>query len=229
MANNRVILQSGSVAGAILGIYDIFGSNAGSETVTVFEGTTANFQGDFARGGDIIRLTDTATDFTARIVGSNVELFSATAGLTALVPIGVAGTTIAFETGANQYTDSRTLVFDGTNVVLGGQVITSTAVAVNPIAPPQSGQSALLAEPAHDDARALAAPAASEAPTASDIPAASDASEVIAFAAFAAPATATFGGFDGAAMLFSATDASPQFYAKLGIEGGMSNFLANFA
>jgi hypothetical protein len=156
MANNRVILQAGSFAGAILGTYDIFGSNAGSETVTVFDNTIANFQGDFARGGDIIRLNDTATDFTIRINGSNVEIFSASAGITALVPIGIAGTAIGFQTGTNTFTDTRTLIFDGTNVVLGGQVVTGTAAAVNPVAPPAGPEIYSLTL---DDAVALPPPA----------------------------------------------------------------------
>jgi len=214
MANNRVIVQAGSVAGAILGTYDIFGTNNGAETVTVFDNTIANFQGDFARGGDVIRLTDTATDFTVRISGSNVEIFSASASITALIPIGTVGTTISFQTGPNQFADSRTLIFDGTNVVLGGQVVTGAVAALNPIAPAQSGQSALLAEPANDDATALPAPAEAA---------------VIAFAALAAPVPDAVSGFDGSAIHFSATDLPPQFYSKLGLEAGMTSFVVNFA
>lgn len=130
MANNRIVVQQGQTAGAIIGTYDIFGTNTGSETVTIFDGTTANFQGDFARGGDVIRIADVAGDFTVSLSGSNVVLTSASDGITVRVPIGTVGTRIVFENSAGQLTDERVLVFNGTNVLLGDQVVTSTASAV---------------------------------------------------------------------------------------------------
>jgi hypothetical protein len=211
MANNRVILQAGSFAGAILGTYDIFGSNAGSETVTVFDNTIANFQGDFARGGDIIRLNDTATDFTVRISGSNVEIFSASAGITALVPVGIAGTTIGFQTGTNTFTDTRTLIFDGTNVVLGGQVITGTAAAINPVAPPAGPEiSGLISL---DDAVALPPPAGPEIANLKEI-------EI--------PQAAAFAVSEPAVVHFSAPEPVTIDY-KAAFELGMTSAVIHFA
>jgi Ca2+-binding RTX toxin-like protein len=130
MANNRIVVQQGSSAGAILGTYDIFGTNTGAETVTVFDGTTANFQGDFGRGGDIIRLADVAGDFTVSLSGSNAVLTSLSDGITVRIPIGSVGTTIVFQDLNGNFTDSRTLVFNGTNVVLGGQTVSVVPTAV---------------------------------------------------------------------------------------------------
>lgn len=135
MANNRLIVQQGQTAGAIGGTYDVFGTNLGAETLTVFDGTTVNFQGDFSRGGDTIRLTDVATDFTVVIAGSNAILTSVSDGITIVVPIpnvGTLGTTIIFENGAGDIVDSRVLVFNGTNVVLGTQTLTTSSQAVAP-------------------------------------------------------------------------------------------------
>ncbi|MBY8824497.1 beta strand repeat-containing protein [Sphingomonas colocasiae] len=132
MANNRLVVQSGGTAGAILGTVDVFGTNLGAETVTVYDNTIANFQGDFARGGDTIRLTDVASDFTVQISGSNAVLTSASDGITVVIPIGTVGVTIVFENSAGNLVDSRTLVYNGTNVVLGSQVVTNAPVAVAP-------------------------------------------------------------------------------------------------
>lgn len=217
MANNRLVIVSGGKVGVIFGVYDVFGTNNGSETVRLFNGGTAFLQGDFGRGGDIIEMGDIASDYTVRLEGSNVIFTSASDGITAYVPMttgNTIGTTISFEDANGNYVDSRALRFNGTNIVLGDQVVTGTATAVNPIAPAQSGQSALLAEPAHDDETVLSAPGDTE---------------VIAFAALAAPAPEAVGGFDGSAIHFSATDLPPQFYSKLGFEAGMTSFVVNFA
>jgi Ca2+-binding RTX toxin-like protein len=133
MANNRIVVQSGGTAGAILGSYDIFGTNTGAETVTVFDNTTVNFQGDFSRGGDTIKLTDTATDFTVRIVGSNAVLTSVSDGITVVIPIpnvGTAGINVVFENASGNLVDSRVLVFNGTNVLLGAQTVTTSPTQV---------------------------------------------------------------------------------------------------
>ncbi|MEJ6010516.1 hypothetical protein [Novosphingobium aquae] len=132
-----MIVSPGGSGGAILGSYDVFGTNAGAETLTVYDNTVAVFQGDFARGGDTIRLTDAAGDFTVRIAGSNAELISLSDGIVVTVPIGAAGVSINFQTASNVYADARTLKFDGTNVVLGTQVLTTTATALDAYAPPQ--------------------------------------------------------------------------------------------
>ncbi|MBY8824496.1 hypothetical protein [Sphingomonas colocasiae] len=212
MANNRLIVQSGLTAGAIGGTYDIFGKNAGAETVLVFDQTIAYFQGDFARGGDTIKLSDVATDFTIRIAGSNAELTSASDSIVAVIPIGVVGATIQFETAPGVYGDSRTLVFDGTNVVLGTQVITGTAAAVAPAAPP--APAAFAAGPAIESAASDEQAAAKAALAALDVP--------------AAPAIPSADDAHAAAAAASAQiDAS--FFAHSAAGGGLANFIVNFA
>ena len=147
MANNRIIVAPDGTAGAILGIYDVFGTNTGSETVTVYDNTIANFQGDFARGGDVIRLTDFAEDFTIRLAGSNAELVSLSDSITVSIPIGIAGVTVQFETAPNVFSDARTLVFNGTDVVLDGQIVTGEASALNPYSPPPAAASSEAESP----------------------------------------------------------------------------------
>lgn len=206
MANNRLIVQFGQTAGAIGGTYDIFGSNTGTETVVVYENTIANFQGDFARGGDTIRLRDVATDFTIRLAGSNAQLISTSDGIVATIPVGITGATIQFETAPNVFGDSRTLIFNGTNVTLGGQILTTTATAVDPAAPP-AGPAISGHESALDAALIPTAPAALDAPT---------------FAAFG-------GGAHGSLAELQVAHIESAFFARASMESGMTNFVVNFA
>lgn len=123
MANNRLIVQSNNSASVIDGPYDIFGSNSGSENVTVYDNTKAYFQGDFQRGGDRIRLTGKADEFEARVVGSNVIIYSELNGITASVPIGAVGCDIVFENIDGEMIDSRKLIFKNGSVNIGDQII----------------------------------------------------------------------------------------------------------
>ena len=130
MLNNRIIIAPGGSVGAILGVYDIFGTSTGSETVTVFDETTVTLQPDFNRGGDTVRLRDVASDFQILRAGSNVVLTSVSDAVSVTVPVGIAGLKVVFENSAGQLNDERTLLFNGTNVVLGNQVIGFTASQV---------------------------------------------------------------------------------------------------
>ena len=130
MLNNRIIITPGGSVGAILGVYDIFGTSTGSETVTVFDETTVTLQPDFNRGGDTLRLRDVASDFQILRAGSNVVLTSVSDAVSVTVPVGIAGLKVVFENSAGQLNDERTLLFNGTNVVLGNQVIGFTASQV---------------------------------------------------------------------------------------------------
>jgi Ca2+-binding RTX toxin-like protein len=132
MANNRLIVTAGGRASVIDGTYDIFGTNLQSETITVYEDTTAFFQGDFARGGDTIRLRDIATDFRVSLSGSNVILTSISDGISVRVPVGIVGIKLVFENAAGQFADERQLRFNGTNVVLGNQTVTANAMSLGP-------------------------------------------------------------------------------------------------
>lgn len=131
MLNSRIAITPAGSVSAILGSYDIFGTATGAETVTVFEETTVVLQSDFNRGGDILRLRDVATDFRIVRQGSSVILTSASDAISATVPVGVAGIKVVFENSAGQLTDERILLFNGTNIVLGAQVVGFTESQVS--------------------------------------------------------------------------------------------------
>lgn len=189
MANNRLIIQPNSQSSVIQGAYDVFGTNDGAEMLTVYENTLAYLQGDFARGGDTLRLRDVAGDFTIRLAGSNAELVSTSDGIVASIPIGTVGLTIQFEATANgAFTDSRVLRFDGTNVVLGTQVLTGAEQTVNPLAAPAPAA-------ANGPALPSFAAIAEAAPKAAAV---SDAGEMNHFASFRGVA-----GIEGASVHFA--------------------------
>lgn len=133
MANNRLIVQASGTAGVIYGAYDIFGTNAASETITVHDGTEAYFQGDFQRGGDNIKIKGMAGDFTAKIAGSNIALVSASDNMTVVIPIGTYGCEVIFEDRNGDLADFRTLRFTNGSVYLGSQIITSSISDVDPL------------------------------------------------------------------------------------------------
>jgi len=135
-ANNRLIVLPGKTAGLIDGAYDVFGSNAGSERVTIYEGTTANFQGDFARGGDTIVFKGPAGDFSAQILGSSVVVKSLVEGMQAIIPVGTVAVTLRFENAQGVAVDNRALLYDGTKVVIGTQTITGVSDDLTDYVPP---------------------------------------------------------------------------------------------
>ncbi len=138
MPNDQIIVPFGDSAYAFDGIYDIFGTDTGTETVTVMDNTIAYFQSDFSYGGDTIRLLGNATDFTIQLSGSNAILTSAVDGITVNIPVGTAGLSVVFQDSTGSLTDARNLVIDGTDVVLDGQILTSTATAVDPAPAPSA-------------------------------------------------------------------------------------------
>lgn len=103
--------------GAVVrGRTDLFGTN-GLETVVLLGGDV-QFDGSFNRGGDTIVFPDAAATFEANTTGSQVRV--ANSGLEARIPFGMVGMSLVF-TGA-----THSLVYDGTNVLIGAQVITTT-------------------------------------------------------------------------------------------------------
>lgn len=131
MVNNRLIVAPGGNAGVILGTFDVFGSNSGSETLTIFDDTIVNLQGDFARGGDTVRLRDVAGDFVVSLSGSNAVLTSASDAITVRIPVSSLGIRVVFENSSGQLVDERLLLFNGNNVILGNQVVTATPTQVS--------------------------------------------------------------------------------------------------
>jgi hypothetical protein len=118
----RLFLSAGAGAAAG-GRVDIFGT-ASAEPVSLLSGDIT-FDPSFNKGGDTISFDQPATDFLASRVGSSVLLDSATTD--ARIPVGAAGTTLAFAEG-----DERTLIFDfGVgSVLIGEQAIDTTPSAL---------------------------------------------------------------------------------------------------
>lgn len=143
----RTILGNGQSITIGEGTNDIFGTAAGAERVTIRDDTIVTFGANFNAGGDTIRLSGDAADFTIRLSGSFAVLTSTSDGIVANIPIGSVGLTVVFQNGSDAYTDDRSLRFDGTNVVLDGQIVTSTATA---IAPPAAAFAAFPDESALD-------------------------------------------------------------------------------
>jgi len=135
-ANNRMIIQAGQSAGLIIGAYDVFGTNAGRESLTIHANTTAILQGDFTRGGDTISLTGPAGDFTGQISGSSLILRNTVEGIEARIPIGTVGITLQFEDGSGHLVDTRVMKFNGTAVVIGDQVFSGSVSDLSDYVPP---------------------------------------------------------------------------------------------
>ena len=73
----------------------------------------------YYKGGDTINIAGASTNFDGNLSGSNFILTSP-AGANIAIPVGTTGATISFADG------SYTLQFNGTNVLLGAQIITET-------------------------------------------------------------------------------------------------------
>ena len=115
-----VLLQSGDII-SLGGNADIFGTS-GTQTVTILDGSTMIFRSGFNAGSrDTVRLSGLSSNFMLSLGGSSAVLASAADGISITIPVGANGTSIAFDNG-----DTRVLVFNGTNVVLGAQVATGT-------------------------------------------------------------------------------------------------------
>jgi hypothetical protein len=104
---------------------DVFGTAAGAETVTVAANGKASFDPSFNRGGDTINILGNAGLYVIHTDLSNAFLTGDNGGDIA-IPVGTVGITIAFNDA------SRTLRYDGTNVVLGSQIVDFAGVFVTP-------------------------------------------------------------------------------------------------
>lgn len=127
----RLLVASGQSVAVGGGAFDIFGTNRGSETVIAFDNASISLSGDFSRGGDVVRLTGRAGNFTAQLSGSSLVLTSAVDAITARIPIGPAGIKVQFEGSSPESFDERILRFDGRNVTLGDAIVSSAAVSLN--------------------------------------------------------------------------------------------------
>lgn len=112
-ATARLILSENGAA-TIGGNVSVIGTSTGKENVTALGGTIS-FDPSFNVGGDTITLTGKITGYTAKASGSSMLLTSGSNSYS--VPIGTAGTTIAFDDAF------RTLLYSAGNFKLGNQVI----------------------------------------------------------------------------------------------------------
>ena len=127
--------------GGIGGTGEVFGTT-GFDHITVLEqGGDMTFDPSFARGGDVIELPGDADEWTVSLSGSNAVFVNSSLEVT--VPIGSAGTFIAFDDGV------QILALDVAAGVarIGGMAITATAAPVSGTATAQP-----LPDEAVDDA-----------------------------------------------------------------------------
>jgi len=119
----RLIMPDG-YAGAVGGWGDVFGSN-GYQDITILRGSgKVTLDGSFSRGGDIVRISGTAADFTILLAGSSAIVAG---GATEIgIPVGIVGTALVFDDGV------RTLVFDSVaqQVKIGSQNVTGVAASI---------------------------------------------------------------------------------------------------
>ncbi len=118
----RLLMQDGGVNAVAGGNVDLFGTN-GLETIVVIGGDV-RFDASFNRGGDAIVFPAIAETFEASTSGSQARI--AQFGLIAWVPFGMVGASLAFTD------ETRTLRYDGTNVLIGSQIITTSAAPLSP-------------------------------------------------------------------------------------------------
>jgi len=134
---SRLVAPSG-FAGTWGGEGTIFGTRPGFQDITILDRPgSVTFDGSFSGGGDVIRLSGNAADYTGMVSGSLAILSDGDTEIG--IPIGVDGTALVFEDGL------RTLIFTDGAVRIGGQSIGSGLTALT--APPESGAAPSGANP----------------------------------------------------------------------------------
>ncbi len=120
------LAENGSVSVDTDSRIDIYGT-AASEFVYALSGEI-RLGASFNRGGDLLVLSQPATDFTAVQTGSSIELVSATTDV--FIPLGTEGMTISFAG------EQRILVFDMAldSALIGNQQIGYTVVPLSEFA-----------------------------------------------------------------------------------------------
>ena len=106
--------EGGSIV--VGGRASLFGT-VGVQSVVLLGGDV-QFDASFNRGGDTIAFPQSAPVFLAHYSGSSLVVSNG--ALTATIPIGMVGMSLVFSDATHW------LVYDGTNVFVGRQVITTT-------------------------------------------------------------------------------------------------------
>lgn len=122
----RLFLGEG-FSGGIGGVGIVSGTSGFEDVHVIGDGNIINFDPTFNRGGDVIRLTGSATDYYAARSGSQIVLTNDFS--TYSIPVGAAGASIVFDDDAGN--QARLLRFvDGSIMRLGSQTITTVETAV---------------------------------------------------------------------------------------------------
>ncbi|MBZ6379517.1 hypothetical protein B5C34_07385 [Pacificimonas flava] len=115
----RVSLNAGQSGGLGAGRFNIFGTASADETITVLDGAVLTLDASFNRGGDTISFAGESAEYSVDLTGS-VLVIRGDDGTIVALPIGAEGATLEFAD------ESFVARFDGANVLVGDQVVTST-------------------------------------------------------------------------------------------------------
>lgn len=118
-----------AMEGAVGSGASVFGTQAFQDLTIIDQPGAITLDGSFAIGGDLIRLTGTASAYSARTAGSFAILSDGDTQIS--IPVGTAGASLLFDDGL------RTLLFANDAVRLGGQAIGDTASPITAL--PESG------------------------------------------------------------------------------------------
>ena len=131
-ASQAILLVPAGAAASVSGNATVFGVAGAVQDVTVLDlpGRIA-FDGTFNTGGDRIRLSGVAADYTVLRNGASVEISDGDTVIA--VPVGTGGADIVFGDGV------RSLGVSGGVVTLGGQTLTTSPAAVTALAGPAAG------------------------------------------------------------------------------------------
>ncbi|MCB2079743.1 MAG: tandem-95 repeat protein [Novosphingobium sp.] len=111
-------------AGLVGGSGSVFGSNAFQDITLSGEGGSVLFDASFNRGGDIVRFSGDADNYTIGLSGSAAIIKNGASSYT--IPVGTAGIRLVFDDGV------RTLLYDQNagSVKIGSQSVTSLAKTI---------------------------------------------------------------------------------------------------
>lgn len=122
----RLFLGEG-FSGGVGGVGVVSGTAGFEDVRAIGDGNIIFFDPTFNRGGDVIRLTGSATDYYATRSGSQIVLTNDVS--TYSIPVGAAGASIVFDDDTGN--QARLLRFvDGTIMRFGNQTITTVETAV---------------------------------------------------------------------------------------------------
>ncbi|MBY8821892.1 Ig-like domain-containing protein [Sphingomonas colocasiae] len=132
------LIATGALTAEIGGDALIFGTMHGQDIRIADQPGAIEFDGSFARGGDVVRLTGAAADYQVRVAGSNIVFDDGDTRI--VIPVGIAGMALSFDDGV------RTLIFADGAVRIGGQAVSdSFAPLGSPAeAPPLSDPPAIV-------------------------------------------------------------------------------------